>query len=352
MSLDHCDGLQALVVELSAAEDALSRLDGRLRGNPLLAGWTTRTGFTEAAAWAWASGELAPMEDLVLHDAMTDVAPPGSGVLTAHAAVRARRKAARADPKDLLSWDGAASLAGRRPGRIGLTSEATAALQALQLGPRDADVGPAKFETTPPPLPFLSEMTLPRELETEDPEALFEIWAGARTRLAGCWPSLVVAVVLIDLWEQLEPFPRQGHLGPVLAQAHLREAGRLKDAGLLVRTGARALASSGRRLPDRPTIARAAWWLAAIGRGAQAGLAELDRLTLARQVLDRHLRDRRESSRLPALVDLFLRSPVVSAPLAAQELGLSQQAARTMIASLGASVHEVTGRRRYRAWRI
>ncbi len=51
-----------------------------------------------------------------------------------------------------------------------------------------------------------------------------------------------------------------------------------------------------------------------------------------------------------SLADLCLRLLIVSAPLAAKELGVSRQAAITMIDALSSNLRELTERRRYRAW--
>ncbi|WP_253203959.1 helix-turn-helix domain-containing protein [Methylosinus sp. KRF6] len=52
------------------------------------------------------------------------------------------------------------------------------------------------------------------------------------------------------------------------------------------------------------------------------------------------------------LVELCLVSPVVTVPLAAKELRVSQQAATTMIDELSSSLRELTGRGRCRAWAV
>ena len=54
------------------------------------------------------------------------------------------------------------------------------------------------------------------------------------------------------------------------------------------------------------------------------------------------------TSPLPALIELVLARPVVSAGLIAAELKISQRAALGLVAELG--IREVTGRGRYRAW--
>jgi hypothetical protein len=55
---------------------------------------------------------------------------------------------------------------------------------------------------------------------------------------------------------------------------------------------------------------------------------------------------------LPRLAELCLVSPIVSVPLAAKELGVSQQAAMIMIDELSLNLRELTGRGRYRAWEV
>jgi predicted transcriptional regulator len=62
------------------------------------------------------------------------------------------------------------------------------------------------------------------------------------------------------------------------------------------------------------------------------------------------LKNRRSTSRLPALVDLLLSKPLMSVPLAAKELKVSPQAVEGMMGQLGSTARELTGRGRYRAW--
>jgi hypothetical protein len=85
---------------------------------------------------------------------------------------------------------------------------------------------------------------------------------------------------------------------------------------------------------------------------AELSLKEIDRLTLSRELLMRKCVGKRSNSKLPRLVELCLRLPIVSVPLAAKELGLSQQAATTMIDELSSNLRELTERRRYRAWAV
>ena len=78
---------------------------------------------------------------------------------------------------------------------------------------------------------------------------------------------------------------------------------------------------------------------------------ELDKLALAEGVLRQRLKARRRS-RLPLLVDLFLSKPLVTIPMAAKHLKVSQHAVQKMIAKLGSTPREVTGRQRFRVWRV
>ena len=52
----------SIVSPLGVAEDALSRLDERLRVSPIREGWIARTHFIDACASAWIDGELVHIE--------------------------------------------------------------------------------------------------------------------------------------------------------------------------------------------------------------------------------------------------------------------------------------------------
>ncbi|MER8467053.1 helix-turn-helix domain-containing protein [Mesorhizobium sp. M1396] len=81
--------------------------------------------------------------------------------------------------------------------------------------------------------------------------------------------------------------------------------------------------------------------LDAFAEVASAGLKELDRLVLVKGQMERRLRRRRKNSSLPALIELVLARPVVSAGCIAAELKISQRAALDLVAELG--IREVTG---------
>ncbi|TIV47192.1 MAG: DUF1612 domain-containing protein, partial [Mesorhizobium sp.] len=88
--------------------------------------------------------------------------------------------------------------------------------------------------------------------------------------------------------------------------------------------------------------------LDAIHEAALAGLKEHDRLTMAKNQMERRLRERRASSRLSDLVELVLSRPIVSTGLIQERLKVSKQGALNLVGELG--LREMTGRGRFRAW--
>ena len=102
-----------IVGPLGAAEDALSRLDERLRVSPIREGWIARTHFLDACASAWVDGELVHVEDLVLHDANMDIRWPTHELTRAHSVLRARRRIFQEAPQWALSATGVNALVGR-----------------------------------------------------------------------------------------------------------------------------------------------------------------------------------------------------------------------------------------------
>jgi hypothetical protein len=79
-------------------------------------------------------------------------------------------------------------------------------------------------------------------------------------------------------------------------------------------------------------------------------MKEHDRLMLAREQMQRKLRGRRSNSRLPQLVDMMMRSPLVSSQMVEKELAVTQQGALKLISDL--NLREITGRGRFRAWGV
>ncbi|MEO9777401.1 helix-turn-helix domain-containing protein [Roseibium sp.] len=80
---------------------------------------------------------------------------------------------------------------------------------------------------------------------------------------------------------------------------------------------------------------------------------QLDRLSIAQGQLARHCQSCRSHSRLPEFAQMFLESPLVTIPMARQNLGVTAAAVDRKIRQLGTALQrELTGRNRYRAWGI
>lgn len=136
-------------------------------------------------------------------------------------------------------------------------------------------------------------------------------------------------------------------LGWALAGALLRTRG---TTTILVglATGIRSLSRLRWQSPD--PVTRLLALLEGLVVAAEAGRKDHERWLGARQRLVGTLAGRRSSSHLPALVDYVLRTPLASAGMIAQELGITPRAAQTLVAELG--LREWTGRTRYRAWGV
>jgi hypothetical protein len=162
-----------------------------------------------------------------------------------------------------------------------------------------------------------------------------------------CTKALQAAIAW-DAWETVEPLQHQAWLGTPLVGALLRDRGKVASHLFALNTGLRLVARERRKSPIRTTRLLAV--LDAFAEAATAGLKELDRLAMAKSQMERRLRNRRSSSSLPALIDLVVARPVVSAGLIARELKITPRAALDLVGELG--VRERTGRGRYRAWGI
>jgi hypothetical protein len=346
---------------LAAAEDALARLDERIRSSPIAAGFVSRTHFQDACASLWLAGELVSLEDLVLHDARMDIHAPTHALTRAQAVLRARRRIAGAAPEWALSPDGLKTLRGdggagetvrggegaglddgEAPGMHGdaglLAGELAAIDRALDRSTKILANGVTQAALLRNPLIY--------DPAAEEDEKL-EAWRRAATA-AQPEPPLLTAALLWDAWDSDPPLARQAWLGPLLVSAVLRARQKTRAHLACLNLGLRCVLREKRRSPDR--AARLAAFLEAIVAGAGAGMKDHDRWLLARKQLEGKLTGRRSSSKLPALVEFILARPIASAGMIAAALGVTPRAAQTMAAELG--LREMTGRGRYRAWGI
>ena len=330
---------------LAAAEDALARLDERLRTSPIAEGWISRTHFQDACASLWLAGELVTLEDLVLHDARMDVRSPTHELTRAQAALRARRRIAGAEPAWPMSRDGLATLRGDGRGAAGterpgegtdqgrlaapdlssddgddpLADELAALDRALDRSSQILAGGPAVTSLVRDPLVY--------DPDWEEDEKL-EAWRrAASTPLSE--PPLLTAAVLWDAWEIDPPLERQVWLGNLLVPALLRERRKTRAHLLCLNSALRHCRREMRRSPDR--AARLVAFLEAIAAGAEAGMKDHDRWLLVRRSLEGKVKGRRSISRLPALVDFVMARPILSAGMIAAELSVTPRAAQDMV---------------------
>ncbi|RWH69560.1 MAG: hypothetical protein EOQ86_31170 [Mesorhizobium sp.] len=152
-------------------------------------------------------------------------------------------------------------------------------------------------------------------------------WGGARSEATQCRPQ--------DPCHDVRASLRRRILFRCILRLMSRHGSQgLRDGALLLlRPGMTKLGGFGQSPPGTDRSGT---------RAALAGEAGHFQIVYGR----RRLRNRRKNSSLPALIELVLARPVVSAGLIAAELKISQRAALGLVAEL--AIREVTGRGRYR----
>jgi hypothetical protein len=329
---------ERLFSALSKADDAVSRLDERVRMCPFRTGWLARQDFSEAVAWSWNAGAAVPAEDLNLHDENMDVRMADQALRAAHGVVRARRKAATQGGQ-LLSPEGAAWLAGRR--RRPPSPTRLVATPAIKLKP-----------DTPVLVRLVAQLEALRVGVSESVDDGVAEWLELLAPTDPSLPSLLQAAAALEGWRIVEPYPRETYVGPLLVAQWLRDRKRVRSHLVGLEAGLRAVMRNTQGLSRLPPAERILFWLAVIGESAVQASEALNRLELARQVAVGRMGVRRAHSHLGELIELFLEHPVVTGPMAAQRLKVSPQSARRLIGQLGGSVTEISGQKRFRAWRL
>lgn len=347
--------LQDLFMPVSSATAALARLDERLARSPIRDGMLQRMHMHDAVASMWLEGELVHMEDLVLHDALMDSRMPSHALTIAHAVLRMRRQISGRSASWALSPTGMQQLLGRN----------------LDVAPaREIDRSDSEDDGDDPLLDDIDALlartdallegvvTEARKPDTADRDALLydddwdedarlQEWRDCFAATAHL-PPLLRATIMHDAWFSLEVVQRSSWIGRLLTAAFLRQSGIAANHLPAISLGLRSKRPDERRSPNR--LIRLKTFLSAIEEAAEVSMKEHDRLMLAREQMQRKLKGRRSNSRLPQLMELILRSPLVSSQIVEKELQVTQQGALKLIAEL--NLREITGRGRFRAWGV
>ena len=337
-----------------------------MRASPIREGWIARTHFIDACASAWIDGELVHIEDLVLHDASMDIRSPTRELTRTHAVLRARRRILLEPPQWALSSSGLNALIGRaavsEPEGQGAQSVPDEEVDAFEEGfaPYEGEdhgllAGHlAGLETISERTNLLLSEYAARSPESRDP-MVYDLDWDENARMAS-WraaiqstenkPPLLAGAIALLAWDEIDPLQHKPWLGRLLVGAILRGRSRILSHLLCVNTGLREIPRDRRRARD-PTTKLVAI-LDGFAEAAKRGMQEHDRWLLARRQLDRKLVGRRSNSSLPALADLVVARPILSAGMIARELKVTPRAAQDLVAEL--DLREMTGRGRYRAW--
>jgi hypothetical protein len=344
----------------------IMRFDARLEASGLSAGWQSRCDMTEAVRALLLDGHLVDVGDLVLHDAGMDVRSPTHELTRAAAALRSRRTAMARKAPWPVSIDGLAALRGIG----GVAGAGTVRSKGKQPDPEDEQAYPAYANDADPWKAHFAEIDalldrtskvlagetpLPRsrshlvydpdvdEAENED------LWLDFVKRTSH-WPAVAAAAAAWNAWLDLNLYTRLPWLGLTMAASILRARG--LTAHLL------PLAAGFKQSKFRPQGREGArekldGFCQVIEEALAIASKDLDRLILARELMNRVTTQCRSNSKLPELVELFLSRPLVTVPLGAKLLRVTPKAVDLMLAQLGgARPRELTGRTRYRAWGI
>lgn len=330
---------ERVFLALVEAEDIVSRLDESMRLYAGRGALASRLDYDEASAWAWNSGLFATTEDLLLHHEAMDVRIPTQDLRAAYGLVLARRKAAWAG-SELLSPAGAQWL-------MALRKAPPPARNQIANGPSpaiDAD-GPDLCTG------LTAQVRAIEAASAEGADAAINEWLSILIAARTGRPALLHAALALEAWTLIEPFPRAAYLGPLFVGAWLRCVKRVPTHLITLQRGLRAYRRRHHRRAGLAPLERITEWLNVIAEAARVTHAEWYRLELQRQRLERFAKDRRSHSRVNDAIKLIIESPIVTMPMVAKSLKITQTSAARILSVLSPSLTEITGRARFRAWR-
>jgi hypothetical protein len=311
-------------------------------------------------------GHLVDMGDLVLHDAGMDVRHPTHELTRAAAALRARRTALARKAPWPLSIDGLTALRG-----VGSPAEEKPSRsKGKRPDPEDDEAYPPFANDADPWKAHLAEIDalldrtskvlagetpLPRSRShlvydpDQDEAEAEDLWLDVVKRTSH-WPAIAAAAVAWNAWLDLNLYTRLPWLGLIMAASILRARGL---TGHLLPLAAGFKQSRFRPQGREGAAETLEGFCQVLEEALSLAHKDLDRLILARELMNRVTKECRSNSKLPELVELFLSRPLVTGPLAAKLLKVTPKAVDLMLAQLGGALpRELTGRTRYRAWGI
>lgn len=363
--------LEALIGPVGQATEALVRLDERLAHSEIAEGWIERMHFHDAVAALWLEGELVHLDDLVFHDAEMDQRTPTHELTRAHAVVRRRRRILSLDHDWALGREGLHELTGRggapavladsgregegepaAPDPVDLWDEPEADRLAEEFAEIDAVLARSSRllngETVAPKTAPQGDERLAILYDLDwDEDARLDEWRQVVNQTAGL-PAVLRAALALNAWADIEVLERGDWIGGLLVAALLRQEGVTANHLACLHLGAQKIPRERRR--SRSRTERVVALVDAMREAAIAGLREHDRLVLARERMQRALRGRRTSSKLPALMNFVLSRPMVSTSMVQAALNVSRQGALDLIGAF--SLRELTGKGSFRAWGI
>lgn len=303
--------LKRLLKPLLAAEQAMARMDERLRTLSFRDGVLERLVYHEASAISLLEGKLVPIEDLVQSAVGALQRIPYPELSACGGVYSVLRHAWQAQPEALL-----------------------------------ACASPGNGIDPYLPLEKRNEFIFNRNWgEAERLSA----WQNAR-RAADALPALLAAAFVWDAWNSLHPEERAFWKSWLLASLTLKARKAFVQGLLPLAWGAR---HADVRCDKRfPLNLRMEHFLEAVTTACERTRQEIVRLTHADALMSARIGKKRKASKLPQLKDLLLRHPVVSTLMIRKTLKVSPEGVSYLVKELGSVPREITGRRSYRAWGI